>query len=98
LGGAVATHALRPLVQGYGIWRFCLAIVVRKDSWDRQFLSLEQLPCLALIAYFGSLPDPRAANARHRLGDLMVMMIAASLCGASSAMAFAFSLHLTFSR
>lgn len=34
------------------------------------------------------MPDPRAGNARHRLGDLIVMMIAASLCGASSATEF----------
>jgi predicted transposase YbfD/YdcC/drug/metabolite transporter superfamily protein YnfA len=34
-------------------------------------------------------PDPRAPNATHRLGDLIVMMIAASLCGATSATDFA---------
>jgi predicted transposase YbfD/YdcC len=34
-------------------------------------------------------PDPRARNATHRLGDLIVMMIAASLCGASNATEFA---------
>jgi predicted transposase YbfD/YdcC len=34
-------------------------------------------------------PDPRAVNASHRLGDLIVMMIAASLCGASTATEFA---------
>jgi predicted transposase YbfD/YdcC len=34
-------------------------------------------------------PDPRARNARHRLGDLIVIMIAASLCGSSSATEFA---------
>lgn len=38
---------------------------------------------------FGSVPDPRAANASHRLGDLIVMMIAASLCGATTATEFA---------
>lgn len=42
-----------------------------------------------LEAYFGALPDPRASNATHRLGDLIVMMIAASLCGASNATEFA---------
>jgi predicted transposase YbfD/YdcC len=42
-----------------------------------------------LDGYFGALPDPRAANASHRLGDLIVMMIAASLCGASTATEFA---------
>lgn len=34
------------------------------------------------------MPDPRAANATHRLGDLIVMMIAASLCGATNATEF----------
>ncbi|MDX8457178.1 ISAs1 family transposase [Mesorhizobium sp. VK9D] len=34
------------------------------------------------------MPDPRAGNATHRLGDLIVMMIAASLCGASNATEF----------
>lgn len=38
---------------------------------------------------FGSLEDPRAGNACHRLGDLLVMMIAASLCGAATATEFA---------
>ena len=42
-----------------------------------------------LEGYFGAVCDPRAANASHRLGDLIVMMIAASLCGASSATEFA---------
>jgi predicted transposase YbfD/YdcC len=34
-------------------------------------------------------PDPRAGNASHRLGDIMVMMVAASLCGATTATEFA---------
>ncbi len=42
-----------------------------------------------LESYFGAVPDPRASNASHRLGDLIVMMIAASLCGASNATEFA---------
>lgn len=42
-----------------------------------------------LEVYFGAVPDPRAANATHRLGDLIVMMVAASLCGASTATEFA---------
>lgn len=42
-----------------------------------------------LNGYFAAVPDPRAANSSHRLGDLIVMMIAASLCGASSATEFA---------
>jgi len=41
-----------------------------------------------LDGYFGALEDPRAANASYRLGDLIVMMIAASLCGASTATEF----------
>ena len=42
-----------------------------------------------LDGYFGDVPDPRAGNASYRLGDLIVMMIAASLCGASTATEFA---------
>ena len=38
-----------------------------------------------LGVYFSALEDPRASNVRHRLGDVCVMMIAASLCGATSA-------------
>jgi hypothetical protein len=38
--------------------------------------------------YFGAVPDPRASNTSHRLGDLIIMMIAASLCGATSATEF----------
>jgi predicted transposase YbfD/YdcC len=34
-------------------------------------------------------PDPRACNASHRLGDIIVMMVAASLCGATKATKFA---------
>lgn len=41
-----------------------------------------------LGGYFGALEDPRAANASYRLIDLIVMMIAASLCGASTATEF----------
>ena len=41
-----------------------------------------------LDGYFGALEDPRAANASYRLGDLIVMMIAASLCGANTATEF----------
>ena len=38
---------------------------------------------------FSSLPDPRASNARHRLSDLMFIALAASLCGAQSAVDYA---------
>jgi len=33
---------------------------------------------------FGSLPDPRAANARHELPEILVVALAAVLCGAES--------------
>jgi predicted transposase YbfD/YdcC len=33
---------------------------------------------------FGSLPDPRAANARHDLSEILVIALAAVLCGAES--------------
>lgn len=38
-----------------------------------------------IAGIFSEIEDPRAGNARHRLGDILVMMVAASLCGASSA-------------
>lgn len=41
-----------------------------------------------LESCFGELSDPRAGNTTHRLGDLLVMMVAASLCGASTATEF----------
>jgi predicted transposase YbfD/YdcC len=36
-------------------------------------------------AIFSQIEDPRAGNVRHRLGDVVLMMVCASLCGASSA-------------
>lgn len=38
---------------------------------------------------FSELPDPRASNARHRLSDLILMALAASLCGAQGATDYA---------
>jgi len=38
-----------------------------------------------LVALFEELEDPRAANATHRLTDLMVIMLAAFLCGQTKA-------------
>lgn len=38
---------------------------------------------------FADLNDPRAGNASHRLSDLLIIMIAASLCGATTATEFA---------
>ncbi|WP_245437300.1 ISAs1 family transposase, partial [Mesorhizobium helmanticense] len=64
----------------------------RKDSLERQ-LSEGATAISCLESYFGAVPDPRAPNATHRLGDLMVMMIAASLCGASNATEFALFAH-----
>lgn len=34
------------------------------------------------MRYFADLPDPRAANVRHRLIDLLTMALCATLCGA----------------
>lgn len=34
------------------------------------------------MRYFAELPDPHAANVRHRLPDLLVMALCATLCGA----------------
>lgn len=34
------------------------------------------------LHYFSDLPDPRAANVRHRLIDLLVMSLCATICGA----------------
>ncbi|MGI6857054.1 ISAs1 family transposase, partial [Mesorhizobium sp. 1B3] len=54
----------------------------------RQFFRGETaISCLE--SCFGALPDPRARNASHRLGDIIVMMVAASLCGATTATEFA---------
>jgi predicted transposase YbfD/YdcC len=65
---------------------------LRKDSWDWQSDEGETaISCLE--SYFGTVPDPRAPNATHRLGDLIVMMIAASLCGANNATEFALFAH-----
>jgi predicted transposase YbfD/YdcC len=44
---------------------------------------------MCLETCFGSVPDPRAGNASYRLSDLIVMMVAASLCGANTATEFA---------
>lgn len=67
---------------------FCVEFGLRRDSLDWQFSEgATAISCLE--SYFGGLPDPRASNATHRLGDLIVMMIAASLCGAKNASEFA---------
>ena len=34
------------------------------------------------MRYFADLPDPRAANVRHRLPDVMVIALCAVICGA----------------
>ena len=33
---------------------------------------------------FGNIPDPRASNARHDLGELLVIAFVSVLCGSSS--------------
>jgi predicted transposase YbfD/YdcC len=38
-----------------------------------------------LVDCFSDLEDPRAGNCRYRLGDLIVLMVAASLCGEATA-------------
>lgn len=38
---------------------------------------------------FNELPDPRAANARHRLSDVILIALSASLCGAQGATDYA---------
>ena len=74
--------------RGIAYGDFGLEFRLRKDSWDWQSSEGETaISCLE--SYFGVVPDPRAPNATHRLGDLIVMMIAASLCGATSATDFA---------
>lgn len=40
---------------------------------------------MRLSDVFDTLPDPRAANVSHRLGDLIVLMIAAAMCGRMTA-------------
>lgn len=67
---------------------FGLEFGLRRDFWEWQ--SVEGATAISCLeSYFGAVPDPRARNATHRLGDLIVMMIAASLCGASNATEFA---------
>ena len=64
-----------------------LFLRLERIPWRRRFA--EGVAAISSVDRFFSLvPDPRAANATHRLGDLIVMMIAASLCGASTATDF----------
>lgn len=41
------------------------------------------------ISIFDDIPDPRAANARHRLGDILVLAVASVLCGGETCVDFA---------
>jgi len=41
------------------------------------------------ITIFDDIPDPRAANARHRLGDILVLAVASALCGGETCVDFA---------
>jgi predicted transposase YbfD/YdcC len=36
------------------------------------------------LRFFNDLPDPRAANALHRLGDILIIAVCAVICGADS--------------
>jgi predicted transposase YbfD/YdcC len=42
------------------------------------------LPNGGFLRFFNDLPDPRAANAVHRLGDILVIAVCAVICGADS--------------
>ena len=46
-----------------------------------------------LVECFSGLEDPRAENCRFRLGDLIVLMVAASLCGETTASDMALFAH-----
>jgi predicted transposase YbfD/YdcC len=43
---------------------------------------MERLPSVPICEHFASLSDPRCANARHCLLDILVIAICAVLCGA----------------
>ena len=43
---------------------------------------MEEPPFNALRTYVANLPDPRSANARHRLLDSIMIAIGAVICGA----------------
>lgn len=42
------------------------------------------LPNGGFLRFFNDLPDPRAANAVHRLGDILIIAVCAVICGADS--------------
>lgn len=41
------------------------------------------------LTIFTTLPDPRAANSRHRIGDMVLIALAATLCGGQTCVDFA---------
>lgn len=41
------------------------------------------------ISIFHDLADPRAANARHRLGDILILAVASALCGGETCVDYA---------
>ena len=43
---------------------------------------MERIPAVPIRDHFASLTDPRCANARHHLLDILVIAICAVLCGA----------------
>lgn len=51
---------------------------------DGGLIILEPLIMQIFLDAFGSIPDPRASNARHDLGELLVIAFVSVLCGSSS--------------
>ena len=43
---------------------------------------MERIPAVPIHDHFTKVTDPRCANARHRLLDILVLAICAMLCGA----------------
>ena len=43
---------------------------------------MEHIPSVPIREHFASLTDPRCANARHQLLDILVIALCAVLCGA----------------
>ncbi len=67
----------------YGIWLHFFTNRILEDGGPFKEAAMGLSNC------FDGVIDPRASNCRYRLGDLILMMVAASLCGASGATEFA---------
>ena len=60
---------------------------MRRSAWwilDGGLIILEPPVMQIFLDAFGSIPDPRASNARHDLGELLVIAFVSVLCGSSS--------------